>query len=49
MSYNKKTHLRQNIDAIKLAFKLDKENREATPEEREILAAYSGFENKSNS
>src|SRR5574344_1233580 len=43
MSYNKKTHLRQNIDAIKLAFKLDKENREATPEEREILAAYSGF------
>jgi len=43
MSYNKRTHLRQNIDAIKLAFKLDKENREATPEEREILAAYSGF------
>ena len=43
MSYNKKTHLRQNIDAIRLAFKLDKENREATPEEREILAAYSGF------
>lgn len=43
MSYNKRTHLRQNINAIKLAFKLDKENREATPEEREILAAYSGF------
>ena len=43
MSYNKKTHLRQNIDAIKLAFKLDKEDREATPEEREILNAYSGF------
>lgn len=35
--------MRQNIDAIRLAFKLDKENREATPEEREILAAYSGF------
>lgn len=35
--------MRQNIDAIKLAFKLDKENREATPEEREILTAYSGF------
>ena len=43
MSYNKRTHLRQNIDAIKLALKLDKEHREATPEEREILAAYSGF------
>jgi N12 class adenine-specific DNA methylase len=43
MSYNKRTHLRQNIDAITLALKLDKEHREATPEEREILAAYSGF------
>ncbi|MDR1202109.1 MAG: SAM-dependent methyltransferase, partial [Tannerellaceae bacterium] len=43
MSYNKRTHLRQNIDAIKLALKLDKEHREATLEEREILAAYSGF------
>lgn len=43
MSYNKKTHLRQNIDAIKLALRLDKENRPATPEEREILSAYSGF------
>ncbi|MGE4346489.1 MAG: N-6 DNA methylase [Flavobacteriaceae bacterium] len=43
MSYNKRTHLRQNIDAIKLAFKLDKENRTATPQEREILLAYSGF------
>jgi N12 class adenine-specific DNA methylase len=43
MSYNKKTHLRQNINAIKLALRLDKENRQATPEEREILSAYSGF------
>jgi type I restriction-modification system DNA methylase subunit len=43
MSYNKRTHLRQNIDAIKLALRLDKEHREATPEEREILASYSGF------
>jgi len=43
MSYNKKTHLRQNIDAIKLALRLDKENRTTTPEEREILSAYSGF------
>ena len=43
MSYNKKTHLRQNIDAIKLALKLDKEKRRATPQEREILSLYSGF------
>ena len=43
MSYNKRTHLRQNIDAIKLALRLDKEHRKATPEEREILAKYSGF------
>ena len=35
--------MRQNIDAIKLALKLDKEHREATPEEREILAKYSVF------
>jgi len=35
--------LRQNIDAIKLALRLDKEHRKATPEEREILAKYSGF------
>ena len=41
--YNKKTHLRQNIDAIKLSFLLDKEERRATPEEQEILSAYSGF------
>ena len=43
MSYNKKTHLRQNIDAIKLAFLLDKENRNATQDEKKILSAYSGF------
>lgn len=35
--------MRQNIDAIKLALRLDKEHRKATPEEREILANYSGF------
>ena len=41
--FNKSAHLRQNIDAIKVAFTLDREKREATPEEREILQAYSGF------
>lgn len=35
--------MRQNIDAIKLALKLDKEKRKPTPQEREILSTYSGF------
>ncbi|GHU63468.1 hypothetical protein FACS1894123_06300 [Bacteroidia bacterium] len=41
--FNKAAHLRQNIDAIKAAFTLDRENREATTAEKEILQAYSGF------
>jgi hypothetical protein len=43
MAYNKKIHLRQNIDAIKLALQLDREQRQATTQERLILKAYSGF------
>lgn len=43
MSYNKKAHLRDNIDAIKLALKLDKDKTQVTPGQREILARYSGF------
>lgn len=43
MGYNKRIHLRQNIDAIRLALMLDKERREATPEERSVLSLYSGF------
>ncbi|GHT70194.1 hypothetical protein AGMMS50239_38220 [Bacteroidia bacterium] len=43
MAYNKKVHLRENIDAIKTAFSLDREKRPATAGEREILAKYSGF------
>jgi N12 class adenine-specific DNA methylase len=43
MAYNKKAHLRANIDAIKTAFALERENRSATAGEREILARYSGF------
>ena len=35
--------MRQNIDAIKLAFQLEKEHKTASLEEREILASYSGF------
>jgi N12 class adenine-specific DNA methylase len=43
MAYNKRAHLRDNIDAIKTAFQLEKENRTATLEERAILEKYSGF------
>lgn len=43
MSYNKKSHLRKNIDAIKLSFLLDKQRRRATPGEAAILSEYSGF------
>ena len=49
MSYNKKTHLRQNIDAIKLALRLDKENRPATPEERKYFRLFRFRWNKGNS
>ena len=42
-SYNKKEHLRANIEAIKTVFTLHREQRTATPEERMILAAYTGF------
>lgn len=43
MAYNKKTHLRDNIEAIRLMFRLERERRAATLEEQAVLAAYSGF------
>lgn len=43
MAYNKKAHLKDNIEAIKLAFALEREGRAATPEEQAVLRAYSGF------
>ena len=42
-SYNKKEHLKANIEAIKTIFALHREQRTATPEERTILEAYTGF------
>ncbi len=42
-SYNKKAHLRANIEAIKVAFTLERERRVATPEEISIIKEYSGF------
>lgn len=43
MSYNKKAHLRANIDAIKLVFALEKEQRPLSNEEHQTLIQYSGF------
>ena len=43
MSYNKKAHLRANIDAIKLVFALDKEQRPISNDEHQTLLQYSGF------
>ena len=42
-SYNKKGHLRANIEAIKTVFALHREQRTATEEEMEVLRAYTGF------
>jgi len=43
MSYNKKTHLQTNIEAVRIAYTLDKEKRRASAAERAILQQYSGF------
>lgn len=43
MSYNKKVHLRANIDAIRTVLTLEKEQRAATDTERVIMQGYSGF------
>jgi N12 class adenine-specific DNA methylase len=43
MGFNKKQHLQQNIDALRIAFKLEKEKRQATVSEKLLLMKYSGF------
>lgn len=43
MGFSKKQHLRQNIDALRIAFTLEKEKRQATADERLSLMHYSGF------
>ena len=43
MGFNKKKHLQQNIDALRIAFKLEKEKRQATMGERLLMMQYSGF------
>jgi len=43
MGFSKSSHLQQNIDALRIAFKLEKENRQATVGERLLMMQYSGF------
>jgi len=43
MGFNKRQHLQQNIDALRIAFKLEKEKRQAAAGERLLLMQYSGF------
>lgn len=43
MAFNRKAKLRDNIEAIRTVFTLEKERRAATPEEWEILSRYCGF------
>lgn len=43
MSYNKRTHLRANIEAIRTVLALEREQRTATDDEKNILKGYSGF------
>ncbi|MHB1104743.1 MAG: N-6 DNA methylase [Lutibacter sp.] len=43
MGFSKKQHLQQNIDALRIAFKLEKEKQQATVGERLLMMQYSGF------
>ncbi|MYY43982.1 N-6 DNA methylase [Elizabethkingia anophelis] len=43
MGFSKRGHLRENIDALRIAFTLEKEKRPASTGERLLLGQYSGF------
>ena len=43
MAFNRKEKLRENIEAIRTAFALDRERRAATEEERAVISRYCGF------
>nr|WP_315240072.1 N-6 DNA methylase [uncultured Flavobacterium sp.] len=43
MGFNKRQHLQRNIDALRIAFKLEKESRKASAGERLLMMQYSGF------
>jgi len=43
MGFSKRQHLQSNINALRIAFKLEKEKRKATQGERQQMMQYSGF------
>ena len=43
MGFSKRRHLQLNIDALRIAFKLEKEKRQATVGKRLLMMQYSGF------
>jgi hypothetical protein len=43
MGFNKLQHFQKNIDALRIAFKLEQENRKASVGERLLMMQYSGF------
>ena len=43
MGFSKRQHLQQNIDALRIAFQLEKERRRAGESERLLMMQYSGF------
>lgn len=43
MAFNQREHLKLNIEALRVMFRLEKEKRQATETERQQLLLYSGF------
>ncbi|WP_199117803.1 N-6 DNA methylase [Pedobacter sp. ASV28] len=43
MAFGKRQHLQQNIEALRIAFVLEREHRKASEDERLLLERYSGF------
>ncbi|WP_431609202.1 N-6 DNA methylase [Chryseobacterium sp. 'Rf worker isolate 10'] len=43
MGFSKGEHLRRNIEALRIAFNVEKQNRTATEAERSVLMQYRGF------
>jgi Helicase conserved C-terminal domain. len=43
MPFNKRTHLIDNIEAIKCAFEVNKQGQPATPSQLDVLSKFSGF------
>ncbi|UIR57854.1 N-6 DNA methylase [Sphingobacterium sp. SRCM116780] len=43
MAFSRRLHLQQNIDALRIAFKVEKEQREASQSEWKLMSLYAGF------